>query len=1070
MSMPDLMQFSDPPALYRTAPLLVWNDEMTVEQIIHQLNELKTHGFGGGFVHPRPGMITTYLSDEWFELWSVALKEAERLGLKLYIYDENSYPSGFAGGHVSSQLPDCLANSVIMRELDPSNWTSAFPALSGMLNRPGHPIRVFAYKGSSAQGEPYEITHDVTSVPPAEWQQYGERFLWFELGKPEANSWLGGFAYTDLLRPEVAQVFLDSTYEAYRSRYGDKFGDAIPAIFTDEPEISPGNLFQSGSNFLPFSYWFSGQFEERNGYDIKDHLPCLFKNVTGPSLIHDAQKVRYDYYDTIRELWVNNFIRPISEWCERHGIAWTGHYLEHNWPYPWGRSSPTVMSLYEYMQWPGIDMLRSNLLRQEGQKPGVEPLTLTIREAHSVANQFNRERVLCEAYGAGGWDSDFRDYKRIGDWLVVHGINFINQHLTFSTIVGARKRDHPQSFDWRQPWWEEYAKLNEYFGRVTYMLSQGQTHNRILLLNPVSGVFMETPESQRGGLRVQSQPPRNPDMSFYLKAVQELCDRQWNYDFGDEFIMERHGSVAGQAVHIANRTYDIVVFPDSMTNLKASTFRLLETFLQAGGTVIAMGKPPGRIDGAASDEAQRLASYPSWRQASSIEAIEQVLRERLSVDYEWQEETPLPTGVHHLRRHYEDGSSAYFIVNSSPQELRSSLKLRGAHVELWDAWSGETKPLPYKLDGDFVKVNVVLPEEGSLLLLVRGAEAAASTDTHALSARLTNADHVGTAVQLLSAPTTVRPERDNVLVLDYCDIRVGSKSYDNMSTVHGQRLIFEHHGFETNPWDNGVQFKSRLLDRNQFGERSGFEATYRFHVNGSGMNGPIQLMAERGRSYQLLVNGIPTHWTQSKQAWDLDHHFDAADITAAIVEGVNTVTLQTSPFDIRLELEAVFILGTFAVDNVQGKWTISRQAQELGIGSWKEQGYPFYSHGVCYEKHVRIKDLAKSYSICLPEWSGAVASLTVNGLHAGLFGAGQGDRHDIAPYLQKGDNVITVRVCGNFKNLLGPHHEPDKVTKSAWPRNFKKSPLYGPPAAELYDLADFGLLRDFTVEVHDLDK
>ena len=58
-------------------------------------------------VHPRPGLMTPYLSDEWVSLWSYALEEAKKRGMLLWIYDENSYPSGFAGGNVPEVMPDC---------------------------------------------------------------------------------------------------------------------------------------------------------------------------------------------------------------------------------------------------------------------------------------------------------------------------------------------------------------------------------------------------------------------------------------------------------------------------------------------------------------------------------------------------------------------------------------------------------------------------------------------------------------------------------------------------------------------------------------------------------------------------------------------------------------------------------------------------------------------------------------------------------------------------------------------------------------------------------------------------
>jgi len=54
-----------PAAEYRPVPLWVWNDRMSIEVIKEQLTDFKDKGFGGVFVHPRPGLITPYLSEEW---------------------------------------------------------------------------------------------------------------------------------------------------------------------------------------------------------------------------------------------------------------------------------------------------------------------------------------------------------------------------------------------------------------------------------------------------------------------------------------------------------------------------------------------------------------------------------------------------------------------------------------------------------------------------------------------------------------------------------------------------------------------------------------------------------------------------------------------------------------------------------------------------------------------------------------------------------------------------------------------------------------------------------------------
>ncbi len=94
-----MKEFIDPGADYRPAPLWVWNNEVIEDDIDFSLAELKKQGIGGVYIHPRKGLITEYLSDQWFELVAYSMEKAKEMGLKVWIYDENVCPSGFAGGH-----------------------------------------------------------------------------------------------------------------------------------------------------------------------------------------------------------------------------------------------------------------------------------------------------------------------------------------------------------------------------------------------------------------------------------------------------------------------------------------------------------------------------------------------------------------------------------------------------------------------------------------------------------------------------------------------------------------------------------------------------------------------------------------------------------------------------------------------------------------------------------------------------------------------------------------------------------------------------------------------------------
>ena len=126
--------FNNPPAENRSMPLWVWNDEMEWPRLAEQLAQFKAQGMGGVFIHPRPGLMTEYLGSDWFRLWKQSVEEGKRLGIEVNIYDENSYPSGFSGGHVPSIAPDTAAQYV----------TPEFVSGPRAYGTPGSNVAVFA--------------------------------------------------------------------------------------------------------------------------------------------------------------------------------------------------------------------------------------------------------------------------------------------------------------------------------------------------------------------------------------------------------------------------------------------------------------------------------------------------------------------------------------------------------------------------------------------------------------------------------------------------------------------------------------------------------------------------------------------------------------------------------------------------------------------------------------------------------------------------------------------------------------------------------------------------------------
>jgi len=112
------------------------------------------------------------------------------------------------------------------------------------------------------------------------------------------------------------------------------------------------------------------------------------------------------------------------------------------------------MAMYAWHQVPAVDMLFNQF--DDSARNAQFGNVRSIKELASAANQTGRSRKLSETYGGSGWDLTFTDMKRNGDWEYALGVNLMNQHLTYFTLAGARKYDYPPSFDYHEPWWNDY--------------------------------------------------------------------------------------------------------------------------------------------------------------------------------------------------------------------------------------------------------------------------------------------------------------------------------------------------------------------------------------------------------------------------------------------------------------------------------------------------------------------------------------------------------------------------------------------------------------------------------------
>ena len=93
--------FRNPTSEYRGAPFWAWNTKLTKDELLEQIDNFKIMGMGGFHIHSRTGLAIDYLGEEFMDLVKSCNEKAKEEGMLCWLYDEDRWPSGFAGGYVT---------------------------------------------------------------------------------------------------------------------------------------------------------------------------------------------------------------------------------------------------------------------------------------------------------------------------------------------------------------------------------------------------------------------------------------------------------------------------------------------------------------------------------------------------------------------------------------------------------------------------------------------------------------------------------------------------------------------------------------------------------------------------------------------------------------------------------------------------------------------------------------------------------------------------------------------------------------------------------------------------------
>lgn len=851
--------FKNPTNEYRGKPFWSWNGKLDKDELLRQIDVLETMGMGGYFMHSRTGLATKYLGEEWFDLINACADYGYKKGMQSYLYDEDRWPSGTAGGMVT--------------------------------------------KNPAYHAKFLEKTDDGYKIVPM-----------------ETDSFYNGYTYIDTLKREATEEFIRLTHEKYKEHCGDRIGREIIGIFTDEP--NRGALFskfnQGDENKIPYTDKLYEEFYKKYQYKLEEHLDELFDK-------KEICRVKHDYCELLQEMFIENFLKPIYEWCSDNNMLLTGHLLHENSFSTQTVMLGSIMRPYEYMHIPGVDILCEDTTDY-----------WVAVQCRSVARQTGRKWVLSELYGCTGWQMDFQSHKHVGDWQALFGVNLRCHHLSWYTMGGEAKRDFPGSIFHQSGWYKDYKYVEDYFSRLNVVLSSGNPECELLYINPVESVWSKVYSGAFTDLSSNDDEIKKIE-NIYADNFMLLAKNSIDFDYGDEEILQRLASISGNCLNVGKMSYKRVLV-SGMLNIRSSTYKLLKDFSENGGIVIVAGEKPAYLD-------QKPFVF-------DIKAV-YIKREEIP-EYAKSGKEIITDSDKIFSQTRVDGDERYIVLLNTDREngFNATINLgRGKSLERLNARDGSMQNINFSTDDDNIIIDTTFAKGEEQIYRVK------MTDNKVHPQK----DNILPKLILPSeAPYTLN--EPNILVLD--KVLYKGEEYE---VLKADRKIRDEFNL---PYRSGSMLQPWFVGDNA--EIVGdIEISYPFSIAKMPEN-DILLVLEHYKDFEVSINGNRLYLDNPCGKW-IDICFDKFSLPHDMLHiGENYITLKTK-FHQTNDLEAIYLLGNFGVNE---NFEIDILPKTLKRGDISTQGLPFYSGSITYH----FDTIVKEDSLIELSYNGALAK--VNGITA----------------------------------------------------------------------------------------
>lgn len=659
--------------------------------------------------------------DPYWEDCAETLAYLRENGMFSWIYDEPGYPSGSAG------ILTLRGNEALVQcgiELTFADFTCG----SGSLSFNGEFISAFALTLSGSN-----ITKKIALDKPCYTSELPFRLCVFskvpflEATIPHIRrrgrmpddtiSKTLLYGYPNLLDRRATELFIKAAYEPYENHFKDYLGNEIRAFFTDEPTIPFRHFFAPDyPAAVPWCDGFPELFYDKYGMDILPFLPELFFDMEGADII------RYKFYELVSSLFAENFLAVMTNWCQKRGMYFTGHFLHEEQLATQILCSGNILRCAKNMSMPGTDNLSMGFPgRGVGARMSVMGTSsqngaTTAKLISSGAHLSGRVRTASESHG---WSSpeqntSFASYIATANWQYVLGIN----SLPYYTM------------DWKNSNDDERSRYVKYASRLSYMTSGGVHKAPVCVLYPINTAMAYlTPLDERlpsvAGLSAREREYWYYNYNYHMFQLQNIYDdtcthllsMQTDFDYVEDCDIA-NAAVSGSDILIANETYSAVLLP-ACEYISAACAKKLIRLMNSGGKVICVHTVPQKlIDG---DNAALLSELAGHKNMCCFQKTEDACRYAAEHTVHIRI-FPENTDIYALHVQKED-MDIFFICNNSISDWcgKYYFPASGKKPQLWNAFDGKVYDVPYHEENGSCIIDAALSgHQGHLIVFSNG--------------------------------------------------------------------------------------------------------------------------------------------------------------------------------------------------------------------------------------------------------------------------------------------------------------------------------------------------------------